>query len=110
MQSPSLVGVGRAERPLAGPGHEALGLVEGGVGVTHGTVVEELEVVRVVRVHRVRPHHLLLVEVQRRHGSHGLRPQSPARNGTVMRYKEKARLRESRLLAPSGPWEPGHAI
>ena len=70
---PSLVGVCRAERPLAGPGHEALGLVEGGVGVAHGAVVEEIEVVRVVRVHRVRPHHLLLVEVQRRHSSHGLR-------------------------------------
>ena len=79
----SLVGVGGAERSLARSRHEALRLVEGGVGVAHGTVVEELEVVRVVRVHRVRPHHLLLVQVQRRHGPYRLRSEGPA-NGTNM--------------------------
>ena len=79
----SLVGVGGAERSLARSRHEALRLVEGGVGVAHGAVVEELEVVRVVRVHRVRPHHLLLVQVQRRYGPHRLWSEGPT-NGTNM--------------------------
>ena len=78
-----LVGVGGAERSLARSRHEALRLVEGGVGVAHGAVVEELKVVRVVRVHRVRPHHLLLVQVQRRYGPHRLWSEGPT-NGTNM--------------------------
>ena len=75
-----LVGVGGAERSLARSRHEALRLVEGGVGVAHGAVVEE-RVVRVVR--RVRPHHLLLVQVQRRYGPHRLWSEGPT-NGTNM--------------------------
>ena len=88
----SLVGVGGAERSLARSRHEALRLVEGGVGVAHGAVVEELKVMRVVRVHRVRPHHLLLVQVQRRHGPHRLRSEGPA-NGTNVEISGLARLR-----------------